>query len=875
MNRPHSLTCEYLVNPIGIDASRPRLSWKSGDARAGARQTAYQIKDDTGWDTGRVKGDDSLHIPYGGAVLRSRQQVTWRVRTWDAAGKPSAWSQPAFFEMGLLDAQEWQAQWIGSPVVGGSRTTSPCPHMRTEFKLPGEVKRARLYVTALGVYQLHINGERVGRDEFRPGWTDYRTRVQYDTYNVTEALRKGRNAVGAILGDGWYCGHIAADNRQNYGDRPRLLAQLVIELKDGGCLVVKTDRNWKTASGPILEADFIMGEAYDARLELKGWNQPGYQDHAWASVVEFPDNGAKRVASMGVPVRAVCELKPIAKPVAAKYPGWGWHGWVFDLGQNMVGRIRLKVKCGAGVTLRLRHAETVNGEGNLYTENLRSARATDYFTTAKDGVSTWEPAFTFHGFRYVEVCYHAAFDSTGRDAVAVTPGMVTGVVLHSDMPRSGTFSCSNPLINQLQSNIEWGQRGNYLEVPTDCPQRDERLGWTGDAQVFAKTGAFNFNTARFFGKWQQDLEDAQNADGRIPIVIPNHTNAPSESPAWSDAVIICPWVIYRSFGDAGILRRHFDSMARFMGFLERESAGYIRRHTERDDWGGFGDWLALDGSGRTDGGTPKDLIATAYFAYDSMLMANIARILGKAPEARHYEVLWMKIRKAFLKRFVNAEGFVGNGSQTCYALALKFDLLPESLRKRAAYELARDVRRRGDKLSTGFVGTSYLPYALSDHGYPDMAYKLLLQQEWPSWLYAVTQGATTIWERWDGWTKDKGFQNAGMNSFNHYAYGAIGEWLYSRVAGIDMDPDVAAYKRIVFRPTPGGGITRAQAELETLYGQVSSSWRLTGSRFILEIRVPPNTSGTVALPGEKKVREVSAGAHRFSVPWRASAAQAR
>lgn len=863
--RPQGLRCEYLVNPLGLDTLAPRLSWEMGDPRPGARQSAYQIMTDHGWDTGKVRGDQSIQVPYGGPGLTSRQRVGWRVRVWDASGKPSAWSAFAWFEMGILDAAEWQGQWIGSPWVGGACTPSPSPFLRKPFSIDRKVMSARLYVTALGLYEFHLNGERVGNEDLRPGWTDYRKRVQYDVYDVTRMVRRGKNCAGAILGDGWYCGRIAADNRQNYGDRPRLLAQLMIRFSDGTEQVVATDASWKTAPGPILESDIIMGESYDARLELKGWDRASCNDRDWSPVQIFKGAGGALVASLGDPVRAVRTLKPVSAPVAAKNLNWGWHGWIFDMGQNMVGRVRLRIKAKAGMTLRLRHAEVLDSTGSLYLENLRSARATDCFTVARDGISEWEPRFTFHGFRYVEVTFHCAFDSVGRDAVSLLPDSVTGVVLHSDMTPTGGFECSDAVINQLQSNIQWGQRGNYLEVPTDCPQRDERLGWTGDAQVFIKTGAFNFDVARFFTKWQQDMEDAQIKDGRVPIVIPNHTNAASESPAWSDAVVICPWTVYRCYGDTALLARHYESMRRYVEFLRREATGYIRRHTDKDDWGGFGDWLALDGSGRTDGGTPKDLIGTAYFSYSTRLLARMAEILGHKDDALAYARLDEKIRAAFQKRFVNREGFVGSGSQTGYVLAIFFDLLPEPLRARAVSELARDIRRRGNKLSTGFVGTSYLPYALSDNGRPDVAFTLLNQKEWPSWLYAVTQGATTIWERWDGWTKEKGFQSCGMNSFNHYAYGAIGEWLYSRVAGIDLDPVVPAYKRIRFRPTPGGGLTRAKAWLVTPYGRVESSWKIAKGEFSLEVRLPANTSGTVLLPGQKRAQAVAAGVHRFTV----------
>jgi len=526
----------------------------------------------------------------------------------------------------------------------------------------------------------------------------------------------------------------------------------------------------------------------------------------------------------------------------------------------MVGRVRLKVRAKAGTTFRLRHAEVLDKSGNLYVENLRSARATDYFTTGHDGVSIWEPRFTFHGFRYVEVACHEKFTPE--------PDAVTGVVLHSDIAPTGEFECSEPLLNQLQSNIQWGQRGNYLEVPTDCPQRDERLGWTGDAQVFIRTGAFNFDVAGFFTKWQQDFDDAQYDNGDVPVVIPRLNIVGRGSPAWSDALLICPWTIYQCYGDRELLERHYESLRRYVEFLGQEAKGLIRSHPDVDSWGGFGDWLAQDGGNNWSGRTPKDLIGTAFFAHSARLLSRIAALIGRADDAARYERLFDRIRRAFQKRFVTKEGFVAGATQTGYVLALHFDLMPPELRPAALRELIRDIESRGNRLSTGFVGTSYLPYVLSDNGRHDVACRLLMQKNWPSWLYAVTQGATTIWERWDGWTHDKGFQDAGMNSFNHYAYGAIGEWLYARLAGIELDPAAPGYKRIILRPMPGGGLTYARARLRSMHGLIESAWRIRNGRFRLEATIPPNTTATVHLPGRRRPVRVSAGQHRWEVPFK-------
>ncbi len=843
------LRCEYLEQPLGIDVSRPRLSWRLFGDQRGVRQTAYRIvaapsADDVAaernllWDSGRVESDQSIHVVYDGGRLRSRQRVFWRVQVWDARGNVAI-SPIAWWEMGLLRRSDWSASWIGAPLVGGRWTTIPAPFLRRSFTLDAPVLQARLYITALGLYECTINGQRVGQDLFTPGWTDYRRRVQYQVYDVTDALHEGENVIGVILGDGWYCGHVAWAGRQNYGDRPKLLAQLMITHTDGSAQTVVSNRSWRYAFGPILESDMLHGESYDARLEFPGWNMPGFDDAAWQPVDLFAASDIALVATRGPTVQRHEELRPINPPTA--FPSHQMTRWVFDLGQNMVGWVRLRVQGPAGTTVTIRYAEALNPDGTIYTANLRSARATDHYTLRGDGEEVWEPRFTFHGFRYVELSgYPGAPDI---DAV-------TGIVVHSATPPTGEFSCSDPLINQLQHNIVWGQKGNFLDVPTDCPQRDERLGWTGDAQVFIRTAAFNMNVAPFFTKWTQDLEDAQSPEGAYPPVAPlaGIGGLTDGGPAWADAGIICPWTIYLCYGDTRLLETHYPSMQRFIAYLERSSRDFIRCYEDYPGFRGFGDWLALDGSGRTGGGTAKDLIGTAFFAYSARLLSRIAAILGHQRDAARYRRLFERVREAFITRYVTAAGRVAGETQTGYVLALHFDLLPPALRSAAADALARDIRARGTHLATGFVGTPYLPHVLTAAGCLDLAYALLFQRTWPSWLYPVTQGATTIWERWDGWTHDRGFQDPGMNSFNHYAYGAIGEWIYSTIAGIDTDPEQPGYRHLILRPRPGGGLTAARAALETMYGRAVSAWRIDDHGFIWEIVVPPNTTATAYVP---------------------------
>jgi alpha-L-rhamnosidase len=858
------LRCEYRRDPLGIDNPAPRLSWRlstSDPARRGLAQSAYQVLAATRpdlltdgradlWDSGKVASDQSVLVPYAGRPLRSGERAYWTVRAWGEQGNVSDAAPAAFFEAGLPTPADWAgAEWIGGGLAGGPRTSVPAPMLRRVFTLDAVPEGgARLYVSALGLHRVTLNGQHVGADELAPGWTDYKKRVQYQTYDVTGLLRPGRNVLAATLGDGWYSGHVEWRGRQRYGDRPLLLA-CVKTAGEGGEAILTTGTDWKAGYGPLLQADLLMGEHYDARRETPGWDtDPDFDDSGWLPAAAFPaPAGMAVVAQQGPTVRAFEELTPVVDPVSV--PKWPAPDYLFDFGQNLVGRVRLRVKGPAGATVRLRFAETLKDGpaaplpgGGIYTENLRSADQTDYYTLKGDpDGETWEPAFTFHGFRYVE--------AVGLPEPP-TRETLTAVVLHSDTPKTGDFECSDPLVNQLQKNIDWGQRGNYVDIPTDCPQRDERLGWTGDAQVFVRTAAFNRDVAGFFHKWLQDLEDAQAESGSYPSIAPDTAVVPGDGgPAWADAGIICPWTVYQCYGDAKVLADRYESMKRFLAYLESTAVDGIRCPLD-SKFHCYGDWLALDGSGRTEGGTPKDLIGTAFLAHDARLMAKVATVLGRPDDAAHYEKLFDTTRAAFRKRFVTGEGLIIPGTQTAYVLALHFDLLPPDLRPGALEALVRDIERRGNKLSTGFVGSPYLPHVLTENGRLDVAYRLLHQKGWPSYLYAVTQGATTIWERWDGWTHDKGFQTPGMNSFNHYAYGAIGSWLYEKVAGLDGDEVAPGYKKLVLRPRPeGSGLTHARAHLDTVYGRAESAWRLPEGRGIeWDVTVPPNTTATAYVP---------------------------
>ncbi len=884
MARPVDLRCEYLPDPLGVGVYDPRLSFRLDDARPGAAQRAYRIlaagsrealDAERGelWDSGRVASSRTAQIAYTGSPLASRQRVFWKVQSFDAADEPTAWSEPARFEMGLLERADWSAVWIATPLRGTPLTSAVVPLLRREFRIDAPIESARLYASALGLYRIELNGARVGDAELAPGWTDYRRRVRYRAYDVTPLLRRGENALGAWLGDGWYCGFVGLSEREGYGERPALLAQLELRLRDGTELFVATDQGWRWHGSPILQSDLFMGEVYDARQEQAGFSSPGFDASGWQPVEVLAEPRIALDWSPSPPIRALRELAPIGPPRERAEPLRG-RRLIFDLGQNLVGRVRLRIRGGRGSTVTLRHAEMLDAKGELYTENLRDALQTDRFTLRGDPEGElYEPRFTFHGFRYVEL----AGRLRPEDVLELC-----AVVLHTDLPETGAFTCSDARIERLQQNILWSQRGNFLDVPTDCPQRSERLGWTGDAQVFVKTAAFNMEVAPFFAKWLVDLADAQAEDGRVPPVAPVSTSSRlarmDGGPAWADAMVICPWTIYRCYDDRRVLEERYPNMVAFLAELERRFPHGIRSDPAIDPWGGFGDWLAHDGRGLGDprvGGTPPEVIGTAFFSYSARLLAEIARVLGRDADSARHAALSARVRRAFRERFVTAQGRVAGETQTGYVLALHFGLLEgEEERKTAGDALVRDIEARGDRLSTGFVGTPYLLHVLTAIGRLDLAYRLLFQTRWPSWLYPVTQGATTIWERWDGWTEQRGFQDPAMNSFNHYAYGAVGEWLYETVAGLALDPDPApernAYRSALIRPGPPLGerfegpppLTHAGARLDTLHGPLESAWRLDGGRFTLEVTIPPNCRARIELPDHRRL-EVAAGHHRF------------
>jgi len=839
------LSCEHKKNPVGIDTPQPRFSWKITGPGNSIIQSAYSIRvagnekfssSATVWQSGKIESNESVLIAYKGPELKSGERYFWQVKIWDKNGKESKWSEVAFFEMGLLSKSDWKAKWI--EMEGDTLRYSPSPHFRKEFKVGKSIARARVYVTSHGYYELHLNGKKVGDQVLTPGWTSYLKRLQYQVYDVTPMLLKGDNAIAAVLGDGWYRGTLAwGNNWATYGKSLGLLLQMKITYTDGTESLIISDESWKASNdGAIRMNDIYNGETYDATKKLTGWDLTGYNDKNWKSVKTGNYNNNNLIASEGSPVRKIEEIKPIKIFRTPK------GNLIVDMGQNMVGWLRLKVNGSKGTVVTLRHAEVLDKYGEFYTANLRVAKCQLTYTLAGTGEEVYEPRFTFMGFRYVEV--------TGFPG-ELTKDNLTGVVVHSDMAVTGSFECSNPLINQLQHNIQWGQNGNFVDVPTDCPQRDERLGWTGDAQAFCRTASYNKDVSSFFTKWLKDVATDQKPGGDVPDVIPDvldKQNATTTQPSagWGDVAVIAPWTMYLVYGDQRILENQYQSMKSWVEYIRKKAGNSLI-------WKGgskYGDWLfyhpPVNNHTEPDGYTEHDFIATAFYAYSTSILAATAKVLGKTEDEKFYTDLFKNIKEVFINEYVTKAGRVGTNSQTSYVLALMFNLLPDELREKSTRFLVDDIKSRRNHLSTGFLGTPYLCHVLSGNGYPDVAYDLLLQESYPSWLYPVKMGATTIWERWDGQKTDSTFQDPGMNSFNHYAYGAIGDWMYRVSAGIETMG--AGYKHLILQPHPTKRLTYSKATFESSYGTVASGWERSGSRILISVKIPANSVATVILP---------------------------
>jgi alpha-L-rhamnosidase len=998
--RPVHLRCEYRENPLGIDAPSPHLSWQSDSTERNWKQSAYQIlvassvdalrsgQSDV-WDSGKTSSDESLDIAYKGPRLESRKRYYWKVRVWDTSGNAAESGEDAWWEMGLLDPQDWKAKWIrwenpedaadrsnirwiwatgqdalavpsrssasfrvhvdllykprsavllvvargdyvarvngievGSkhdwdafdrrdivdelklgdnvveitvtaPEVEGSNVATattkaalaalvkiteadgsiqriptaetweatrangsswgvanvvaelgdsrlgdpgPLPQPAASFRRTIEISRpitsARLYVTALGSYRVYLNGKRVSSDVLTPDFTDYRKRVLYQTYDVTEFFDPGRNEISALVGDGWYQSPLTWAGEHFFRPPVRFRAQLELNYSDGSRDLAATDESWKAAASPILESQIYSGETYDARLEKPGWQQPGFNDSEWAQAVVADAPAIAVTGQIATPVRVIETLQPKSVTPLSN------DTYVFDIGQNMVGWVSLRVKGPAGTKVRLRFAETLNPNGTIYTANLRNADATDTYILKGSGEETFVPHFTFHGFRYVEVTGYP-----GPPTLDALKGEVVSSV--SEQP-SATLTTSSDLVNHMWEIGLWGQRGNFLSIPTDCPQRDERLGWMGDAGVFWRTGTYNFDVAAFSEKFIQDIVDAQTNRGAFTNVSPNTIPSGEEggwawvearvgAPGWGDAGVIVPWTTWIEYADKSVIESSWEAMQKWMEFIQSQNPDFIRKNALGPN---YADWLA------TDSNTDKELLATAYWALIANMMVEMAHAIGKESDSQRYSDLLKKIRSAFQKTYINKDGTVGTGTQTSYVVTLYTHLAPESLEPMLVGKLVKDIEAHDWHLSTGFLGTPFLLFTLSDHGRSDVAYRLLLNETYPSWGYMLSKGATTWWERWNG---DKG--DPVMNSYNHYAFGSVIAWVYRSVAGIDTSVDGPGFKEIMIRPHLDARMPAVRAEYDSVYGKIVSDWKGTPSGpFSLKLTIPPNTSAKVFLP---------------------------
>ncbi|MCC6677588.1 MAG: family 78 glycoside hydrolase catalytic domain [Phycisphaerales bacterium] len=718
----------------------------------------------------------------------------------------------------------------------------PSPTLRKTFSIAGPVKRATLYATALGLYEARLNGERVGDAVLAPEWTDYAKRVQVQTYDVTPLIHPGENAIAAILADGWFAGKVGLFSREIYGTQLALRAQLEVELADGSRTTIATDGSWAgTSEGPWRATDILDGVTYDARHDLKGFDRPGDCPGAWSPVQVLNDPRVELVAQMNEPIRIVSERR--AESIAEPMPGV----FVVDLGQNLTGWVKLKTRGPAGTTITLRYAEALNPDGTVYTTNLRGAKQTDTFILAGGrAAEVFTPAFTYHGFRYVQI--------TGL-AERPTQDSVVGQVVYSDLPVAGRFECSDPMLNKLMSNIIWTQMMNMQSTPTDCPQRDERLGWMGDAQVFAQAACFNRGMAPFFTKWLRDVRDAQHQDGRFPDFAPNPAARSGKFvgvPAWGDAGTIVPWRIFQNYADTTLLARHFDAARAWVEYIHRQNPDLVWRTGRGNDYNDWlnADTLKIENWPAKGGEIPREVFATAFFFHSTDLVARMARALGRDSEAATYSDLAAQIREVFRRDFITPDGRMPGDTQAGYALALEFNLCPDELRGRMIEHLVEGIARYSGHPSTGFISTMPMMRQLAEAGHADLAYKLLLNRTIPSWGYMIDQGATTIWERWDGYVAGRGFQDPGMNSLAHYSIGAVGEWMYRFILGINPDDDHPGYKRFTIRPTPGGGLSWARGSYASMHGPITVDWKHSAGRFTLLASVPPNTTATIIIPAK-------------------------
>ncbi|RZK75910.1 MAG: alpha-L-rhamnosidase [Pedobacter sp.] len=840
----YDLRSNGLHNPVGIGINKPKFSWKLKSGLSNVFQKAYAIRvfEESGiarkeiYSSGKVLSEQSQLVEFKGAMPNSATGYHWQVKVWDNHNNESTWSNLAYWETGIGN---WEAKWITSGL--GISNSGPAIYYRKEISINKKPLKARLYITSLGIYEAFVNGQRVSDDYYAPGWTSYSKRLQYQVYDVTQYLKKGNNVLGVTVGDGWYKGNLRG--RKNTHKNEFLLAEL--RIFEGDKLVkIVTDNSWKVSNnGPIRMSDFYNGEFYDARMVMEGWSTEAFNAQNWKPAVTVDTITYQNLTPTISPlVRKKMTLKPVKIFTNAKGER------IIDFGQNLVGWVRGTVSGKSGDSLVLYNAEELDKNGNFYIENLRVAKQKNVFILGGKSTEVFEPKFSFQGFRYVKV--EGAKDLLNMNNVVAE-------VVYSDIETTGEFKTSDALVNKLQDNIVWSQRGNFLEVPTDCPQRDERLGWTGDAQVFFNTAAYNMNITNFFEKWLLDMKVDQFANGSIPYIIPHfRNNKVGGSAGWADAVTIIPWNYYVNYGDTSILKTMYPAMKKWITFIRENSQDNLWSKS----WH-FGDWLSYNPDNDRDGiaaVTSKLLIAQAFYIYSLGIVSKTAEVLGERAEKTVFDREMEKAKSVFAKEFLTPSGRLLSNTQTAYVLALHFDILPEQMRSSAAKKLVENIKEYDYHITTGFLGTPYICEVLSRFGYDDVAYRLLKQETYPSWLYPVKKGATTIWERWDGIKPDGSFQTPTMNSFNHYAYGAIGEWMYRRVVGITPLEGSPAYKKFHIAPTPGGGLNQAKGKYESVYGAIESEWSIADHVMKLAVTIPPNTSAEIHVP-EKYSRKVLLG----------------
>lgn len=839
---PVDLRVEY--GETVVDTETPRFSWTLNDTIRGASQTAYQVLVATSnglltekkadvWNSGKIASGQSVFIEYDGTSLEPGKRYFWCVRTWNATGDPTRFSNPQYFDVAMLEqADNWKATWIGAE-ESAAQADSLRPLsilLRKEFSLKKNVRTAKVYVTGLGSYQLFINGEKVSNDLLTPGWTDYPTRIMYQVYEVSDLLRKGNNAAGITLGNMWYSSGLGWRGGQSYSRGPmKAMMQMEVQYVDGSTETVVTDDSWKWHFSPILENTLYHGEVYDARMEIEEWSETGLDEAGWSVVDTFGDPGAILSAHVSPPIQVTREIEPVE--MAQLDNG----NWVFDMGVNLTGGIRLKVEGDAGRKIEMRFAELLHPDGSVAQENLRSARATDVYIMKGGEAETWEPAFTYHGFRYVEISgLPADPDST----------TVTGLNYHNAAPETGTFECSADIINKIQANIQNGQRSNMFSVPTDCPQRDERLGWMGDAQIFAATSCYNMDMSGFYAKWVRDIYDSQSEEGWVTDVNPAIVVTDPAKPAWGDAYTVVPWEMYRFYRDTRLLETYYDGYKAWVEYMRNNTESDGLYIYDRDGWGGYADWIAVVES-------PKQPISAAYYYYSTKLLARFAEILGKTEDAIEYSDLADAIRKAFNERyFEESKASYEGGTQTALLLPVNFSLTPSDLKSDVVETLHKDVADRGYHPSTGFLGTKYLLPTLSDYGYHEAAFRTATGTEYPSWGYMVVNGATSMWELWNSDTEPPDR----MNSRNHFALGSCGEWYYSHLAGIRIDEDAPGFKHSIIAPMPADELDWVKGSIVTPYGPLKSEWEKVPGRFTLNLQIPANTTATLQIPILSDVR---------------------